>query len=118
MSSLHTSLKLRRIMKVRRKPCTCIFRCFWHVRNVKILRKSSTSSEGKALPKGFVKKWEENLIEGVRAPPQIERESQVGTTLKILTKELETKFEATDKEAQKILKEAQAVAEQRRKKSL
>jgi len=67
------------------------------------------------LPKGFVKKWEETLVNGVRASPQIERESQVGTTLKILTKELEAKFEATDKEAQKILKEAQAVAEKRRK---
>jgi division protein CdvB (Snf7/Vps24/ESCRT-III family) len=70
------------------------------------------------LPKGFVKKWEETLINGVRTSPQIERESQVGTTLKILTNQLGAKFEVTDKEAQKILKEAQAAAEQRRKKSL
>jgi len=69
------------------------------------------------LPKGFVKKWEENLIDGVRAPPQIERESQTGEALDRLNKELEAKFEATDKEAQKILKEAQAVAEQRRKRT-
>ena len=68
------------------------------------------SERGKGLPKGFVKKWEETLINGVRAS-QIERESQVGTTLKIVTNELEAKFEATDKEAQ-------AVAEQRRKKGL
>ncbi|MEM2936081.1 MAG: hypothetical protein QW231_02770 [Candidatus Bathyarchaeia archaeon] len=67
------------------------------------------------MPKGFVKKWKETLISGVRVSPQIEMESQVGTTLKILTDELEAKFEATDPEAQKILKEAQAVAEQKRK---
>ncbi len=70
------------------------------------------------MPKGFIKKWEENLIDGVRVPPKIGRETQTGEALDTLTKELEAKFEATDKEAQKILKEAQAVAEQRRKRSL
>jgi len=70
------------------------------------------------LPKGFVKKWEETIRNGGGVSPQIEGESQVGTTLRILTNELEAKFEATDKEAQKILKEAQAVAEQRRKRAL
>lgn len=66
------------------------------------------------MPKGFIKKWEESLIDGVRTPPKIEKESQVGPVLKKLTDELKVNFDIRDKKAQKILREAQAAAQQNR----
>ena len=66
------------------------------------------------MPKGFIKKWEESLIDGVRTPPKIEKDSQFGPVLKKLTDELKANFDIRDKKVQKILMEAQAAAQQSR----